>query len=513
MDGSTGLGHRARLRQRFLAAGPRAFLDHEILEMLLAQVDRRGDTKPRAYALIEHFGDGPYMRSIRPVFGRSLAPVLLAAPGGIIDARIGKVGKAMAFHLAAVRAAAARVAEASMLDKPVLGNWGAVVAYAKTAFATVGEHRLFVLFLDYRHRLMRYPAGYAPDIEPNDFARSAVAQALRRSAAGTIVVRSNPGRIAAASKRDFELADALKQATGANSMLVHDYILMGGDGFLSLRSMGFLESVPCSTPERLPAVSDREAEAPCGSVNDGREALPDINLKALRTRAEANGVDSLDDVELLGLLLLHTIPDHARFAFAYGLIDRFDGLGRVLSQPLEELASAIVLPPPGATVESAEVHSVHLGVIGEAANRLQRGLILDAPLLDDPAALVRYCRVALGHEPIEQFRVLFLDKQGRLVWDEILSRGTVNHAPAHPREVATRALRLNADSIVLCHNHPTGEATPSPADIDMTRQIVDACAAVAVPVLDHIIVAQSEETSLRQTGQMPGVLGTRPQAK
>ena len=498
-------GHRARLRQRFLAGGPRAFLDHEILEMLLGQVDQRRDTKPRAYALIDGFRQNTPAVSSRPPLGRDLAGVLLQRPSRLSDGGVSGVGPAMAIHLSAVRSAAARLAEASLLEGPVLGNWEAVMAYCHVRFAGEDGDRIYTLFLDYRHRLMREPSAFEHDIDPDSFARRAIAVALRQAASGVIVVRHGSGSVAPVPE-DFARAERLKASGGVNAISLHDYMVIAPSGHLSLRSMGMLEVGPAylPPPPRLDPASDDAL---------GWHALPDEDLDRLQRRAQADGADSLDDRSLLALLLRRAIGDAARFGFADHLLTRFNGLGRLFAAPLEEIADAVPALTEGERPDSPETLAVHLGVIAEAAQRALRGQVLAGPLLDQLPALVSYCRAALAYQEIEEFRVLFLDGAHRLIWDEVLSRGTVNHAPVQPREVAARALRLEAEAIVLVHNHPTGEAEPSRADIDMTRQIVEACGAVGIAVLDHLIVAQAGHTSLAAGGLLPGQIAPAVKAR
>lgn len=498
-------GHRARLRQRFLAGGPRAFLDHEVLEMLLAQVDQRRDTKPRAYALIDAFASDVQAEGERPRLGAKLARVLLQTAERLVGAGVPGVGPAMALHLAAVRSASARVAEAQLMDAPVLGNWEAVVAYSNLRFATEIRHQTHVLFLDFRHRLMRQPEAYSPDTSACDFARLVVEAALRRAASGLIVVRHDPDRPASARPLDFEQADRLKTAGAANAVSLHDFMLLSPMGHMSLRSMGLLEVAPDYQVE--PDLFTRRNS----DGDDGWFAREGETLDQLQRRADADGVDRLTNDALLALLLRRAVGDGERREFVLRLLGHYGGLGRVLAAPLEELADAVNQLPFEGRPETPEVLAVHLGVIGEAVLRLLRGQMLASPVLTDLPSLVRYCRAALGYDEVEQFRVLYLDKQHRLVWDEAAARGTVNHAPVQPREVAARALRLKASALVLVHNHPTGDAEPSRADIDMTRQIVEACGVVGVQVLDHLIVAETGHTSLGESGNVPGL--SRPGAK
>ena len=259
---------------------------------------------------------------------------------------------------------------------------------------------------------------------------------------------------------------------------------------------------------------------PVANDADGWFVQPGESLDQLQRRAQADGLDRLDDAALLGLLLRRAVGDDAWVGFAQQLLLQFGSLGRVLAAPLGELVDAVDLLPEEGRPDAPEVQALHLGVIGEAAARLLRGQVLGrpllgGPLLDDVPSLVRYCRAALGYEEVEQFRVLFLDRRHRLVWDEVLAKGTVNHALVQPREVTAIALRLKAAAVVLVHNHPTGDEEPSRADVDMTRQIVEACSVVGVQVLDHLIVAEGGHTSLAEGGLLPGQhrSATRPRKR
>jgi DNA repair protein RadC len=124
------------------------------------------------------------------------------------------------------------------------------------------------------------------------------------------------------------------------------------------------------------------------------------------------------------------------------------------------------------------------------------------PVISSWAALLAYAKAALAHEPREQFRVLFLDKKNQLIVDEVMNEGTVDHAPVYPREVARRALELSASAVILVHNHPSGDPTPSAADIDMTRQVVEAGRALKIGVHDHLVVGREGVASFKALGLM-----------
>lgn len=151
----------------------------------------------------------------------------------------------------------------------------------------------------------------------------------------------------------------------------------------------------------------------------------------------------------------------------------------------------------------AEIEGIGAGVIADlklieaAGHRLARGAIADRPLLSSWSAVLEYCRATMAFAPREQFRVLFLDRRNHLIADEIQGRGTVDHTPVYPREVARRALELSATAILLAHNHPSGDPTPSAADIRMTREIIGVLDPLGILVHDHIILGREGHASFK----------------
>jgi len=141
-----------------------------------------------------------------------------------------------------------------------------------------------------------------------------------------------------------------------------------------------------------------------------------------------------------------------------------------------------------------------LKLVHAAAIRLSRARVMNRPVLANWDALMDYLNAQMAREPIEQFRILFLDAKNRLIADEAQQRGTVNHTPVYPREVVARALQLNASALILSHNHPSGDPAPSRDDIAMTRQIVEAARALSVSVHDHVIVGNGVWLSFRKEG-------------
>ena len=211
----------------------------------------------------------------------------------------------------------------------------------------------------------------------------------------------------------------------------------------------------------------------------------------LRTRARAGGLGALPDYELLELYLYRSIPRADVKPLAKALLARFGGLAGVLSAPLQDLKA---MPGVGEAV------ALDLKLMHEAALRIGKGQVTRRPVISSWSALLAYVKTALAHEPREQFRVLFLDKRNRLIADEMLGQGTVDHAPVYPREVARRSLELSACALILVHNHPSGDPQPSAADIDMTRQIVEALKALKITVHDHLVVGRDGVASFKALG-------------
>ncbi|MDB5431034.1 MAG: repair protein [Caulobacter sp.] len=211
----------------------------------------------------------------------------------------------------------------------------------------------------------------------------------------------------------------------------------------------------------------------------------------LRERALAGGLTALPDYEVLELLLFRSLPQGDVKPLAKMLLDRFGGLAGVLGATVAELRT---VKGVGASV------ALDLKLLQEATVRMGRGEVKRRTVITSSSALQAYVRVALAHETREQFRVLFLDKKNQLIADEKLGDGTVDHAPVYPREIMRRALELASSAVILVHNHPSGDPTPSGADIDMTRQIVDAGRALKIQVHDHLVVGRDGVVSFKDRG-------------
>ena len=211
----------------------------------------------------------------------------------------------------------------------------------------------------------------------------------------------------------------------------------------------------------------------------------------LRERAAAGGLVALPDYELLELFLFRSIPKRDVKPLAKQLLGRFGSLSGVLGATSEELRTVAGV---------GEAVALDLKLLHEAALRTARAAIGKRPVISSWSALLAYVKTALAHEGREQFRVLFLDRKNQLIGDEVMNRGTVDHAPVYPREVMRRALELSASAVILVHNHPSGDPTPSAPDVDMTRQVVEAGRALRITVHDHLVVGRDGVASLKALG-------------
>jgi len=208
----------------------------------------------------------------------------------------------------------------------------------------------------------------------------------------------------------------------------------------------------------------------------------------LRQKFRESGSDALHDYELLELVLFRALPRKDTKPLAKDLISRFGSYSEVINAPEERLAEVDGV---------GDAVITELKLIRSAALRLMREEVMDRPVLDSWSSVLSYCRAAMGFEAKEQFRILFLDKRNRIIADEVQQEGTVDHTPVYVREVVKRALELSSTAIILVHNHPSGDPTPSRADIEMTRQIVEAARNLGITVHDHIIVGKDGHSSFR----------------
>jgi DNA repair protein RadC len=222
----------------------------------------------------------------------------------------------------------------------------------------------------------------------------------------------------------------------------------------------------------------------------------------LRQRARTAGLNHLPDYELLELFLFRSQPQGDVKPIAKALLARFGSLAAVLAASVEDLMTVRTQDTKGRTKGIGVETALDLAALHEVAQRVAKELAIKRPVISSWTALLAYVRVALQHEPREQFRVLYLDKKNQLILDEVQNRGTVDHAPVYPREVVRRGLEVSAAALILVHNHPSGDPTPSRADIEMTRQIVQAAKSLSIEVHDHLIVGRDGVTSFKSLGLM-----------
>lgn len=215
--------------------------------------------------------------------------------------------------------------------------------------------------------------------------------------------------------------------------------------------------------------------------------------KRLRNRFLVGGAEPLPDYELLELILFRSLKNGDVKPLANLLIATFGDFNRVLSAPIERLTEVQGIGPEIA---------LDLKLIEAATHRMSQGKVLKRPVISSWNALLDYCRVTMSHRETEMFRILFLDRKNVLIADEIQGKGTVDHVPVYPREVIKRALDLNASALILVHNHPSGDPTPSNADIDMTETIQRACEVVGITLHDHLIIGKSTEVSFKSEGYL-----------
>jgi DNA repair protein RadC len=211
----------------------------------------------------------------------------------------------------------------------------------------------------------------------------------------------------------------------------------------------------------------------------------------LRERFLKGGPDALPDYELLELLLFLSIPQRDTKPLAKKLIDKFGSFGDVIAAPAERLMEV-------AGVKEATVTA--LKIVEASALRLAKASVINRPALSSWEALLDYCSAKMARAQTEEFRVLYLDRKNVLIADEPHQKGTVDHTPVYPREVVKRALELGASALILVHNHPSGDPTPSRADVAMTKEIAAAAKALKIDVHDHLVIGRGKHASFKAMG-------------
>ena len=245
------------------------------------------------------------------------------------------------------------------------------------------------------------------------------------------------------------------------------------------------------SPERAP----ERAEAPLPARLPAELPFPSTGPHGHRARMREKllerGPEALADYELLEMLLFFAMPKGDTKPLAKALINRFGSFGAVLAAPQDQLLATRGLGP----------HSVAaLKLVQASSFRLARAEVMERPVLNNWERLIGYLTAVLAEEKIEQFRILFLDTRNRLIADEAQARGTVNHTPVYPREVVKRALELHATALILVHNHPSGDPTPSREDVAMTAEVKQAVGVLGIALHDHLIIGRGRHLSFRREG-------------
>ncbi len=247
---------------------------------------------------------------------------------------------------------------------------------------------------------------------------------------------------------------------------------MGNDGGTVGRKAGLAEQFGLLAPPAVPVGTE------------GHRAR-------MRTRLLTAGPEALADYELLEMVLFLALPRRDTKSIAKALMARFGSFAAAIAAPLNDLRAVEGMGEAGVAA---------LKTVQAAALRLARAEVIDRPVLNNWDRLVDYLTAMMAREKVEQFRVLFLDTRNRLLADEAQAVGTVNHTPVYPREVVRRALELQATALILVHNHPSGDPTPSREDVAMTREVKQAAAALSIVLHDHIVIGNGRHCSLRREG-------------
>lgn len=208
----------------------------------------------------------------------------------------------------------------------------------------------------------------------------------------------------------------------------------------------------------------------------------------LKHRFNEHGPRDFSDAEFLELILFRSIPRRDTKPLARLLIDRFGSFAEVVSAPADRLREV-------KGVGDSIIHDLKL--LQASAGRIARGELKERPVLNSWSKLLEYCRISMGLSETEEFRILFLDRRNNLLADEVQQRGTIDHTPVYPREVIKRTLELSAAAIILVHNHPSGDPTPSSADIRMTSEIAAIADQMGIALHDHVIISRDKHVSFK----------------
>jgi len=249
--------------------------------------------------------------------------------------------------------------------------------------------------------------------------------------------------------------------------------------------------LPLFLPAQPVAVPPQGPEPPAAAATARQPSYLRDHRKRLRSRFLEGGAGAMPDYELLELLLMGAIPRQDVKPLARRLLEDFGDLAGVISAPDAQLARCDGVGP-------SVICALHLAAA--IAARTARARVLNRHVISSWDALLEYCHTVMSHRDVEHVRVLFLDRKNCLITDEDQGRGTVDHVPVYPREILRRALEVGASAMILVHNHPSGDPTPSDADRAMTERIRQGAEALSLVLHDHLIIGASTEYSFRANG-------------
>ena len=254
-----------------------------------------------------------------------------------------------------------------------------------------------------------------------------------------------------------------------------------------------LFSPPAATVAGHPPPANEAGETGAAATDTSLPSYLKDHRARLRRRFLEGGAQAMPDYELLELVLFRAVPRRDVKPLARRLLERFGDFNGVVSAPRARLARENGV---------GEAVICELKIVEAAAHRLSRARVMHRPVVSSWDALLDYCHATMAHRDTEQFRVLFLDRKNVLIADEQQAVGTVDHVPVYPREVVKRALELNASALILVHTHPSGDPSPSGADIEMTERVRAAAEALGLTLHDHLIIGRERELSFRAEGYL-----------
>ena len=497
-------GYFSRLPKNLLSGETDALPDDELIEMLLLLTNTRTNARRLAKNSFAQY--------------KGLHKLLTEAPPQLRD---------FGFNDATIRIfdviheSSRRLTAAETKLRPLLSDTDSLTAYLDIPNRSSGVPHLAVMLLNSRNQVLE-EITFPETEEPSSIALSLGRRVLDVHASAMILATIRPGQSVLPMERDVEITKRVTKLAAALTISFHEHLIFTRDKSYSLKfevdltsRSDIAKSLHAERGRRpgmslLRGRSLGDAASPVSGFSDGGMFATLVIPKnaSIEDVAEASSANlikgshklrTLSDSELMALLLSHVTGKRSDESIDCAIIN-CGSFATMLSTP-----SFRLLDLPGLTAHGVAA----IKLIHAAAIRLFRAAVMDQPSLGDLEKLTRYLTAALSRENVEHLRILFLDSDGRLRADEAQSRGTVNHAPVYPREVVRRALELKTEFLILVHNHPSGDPTPSQDDIVMTRQIEDAAAFLNLKVWDHIIIGNGSWFSFRKEGLLQDVPSQR----